>query len=136
MHKRGAWCFNTVADSIVLELASSPGRIVGDTRGRWGLGAVPVEEMGEMQTQLAAALHVFALAEPGSPEGRSRVDASPPALLVESDFDSTGVVQLLHKSSGAPSPSASAAEGARTSSVDNAVVLSSRLSGIIQTEWW
>lgn len=43
----------TDGDKLVLELASSPGRVVGDAAGRWGVGAVP--DAGP-----AAALHVFA----------------------------------------------------------------------------
>lgn len=43
-------------DTLLLEVASSPGRIVGDASGRWGIGAVP-------NSGPAAALHVFALPE-------------------------------------------------------------------------
>lgn len=39
---------------LLLELASSPGRLVGEASGRWGVGAVP-------EARLEAALHVFAL---------------------------------------------------------------------------
>lgn len=129
-HKR-CTLFNAAADSIVLELASSPGRIVGDARGRWGVGKVPVEETGETPAQLSAALHVFALAEAESSEIRSEAAMLPAALLVESAVDSAGVVQLLHKSSGAPSSSGASLPGSpHAPSVANAVVLSSRLPGI------
>ncbi|CAM9553991.1 unnamed protein product [Scytosiphon promiscuus] len=90
------------ADSIVLELASTPGRIVGDARGRWGVGAVPVEESGESRPQLAAALHVFAPAEAETSAVLHGAEMPPPALVVESAVDSAGVVQLLHKPSVNP----------------------------------
>lgn len=41
-------------DKILLELASSPGRIVGDSLGRWAVGAVT--EQGP-----TATLHIVAL---------------------------------------------------------------------------
>lgn len=49
-------------DTLLLELASSPGRIVGDASGRWGVGAVP-------ESELAATLHVFASPIAAEPSG-------------------------------------------------------------------
>lgn len=46
----------TAGDTLLLELASSPGRIMGDASGRWGIGAVP-------EGGLAATLHVFSSPE-------------------------------------------------------------------------
>lgn len=50
-------------DTLLLELASSPGRVVGDAAGRWGVGAVPES------AELAATLHVFALPKFAEPSG-------------------------------------------------------------------
>lgn len=98
----------------MLELGSSPGRMVGDARGRWGVGAVP--RPGRITPHLAAALHVFDV-----PAAAAAVAAAPDpapapvAVLVESAAGSAGVVQLLSDGERAPCPSPAA----------NAIVLSS-----------
>ncbi|CAM9695179.1 unnamed protein product, partial [Ectocarpus fasciculatus] len=119
-------------DALVLELASSPGRIVGDARGRWGVGAVPDADAAGMATQLSAALHVFAavpLPTAAAPSGLGTGEpAKPPvaSVLVESLAGSAGVMQMLtvggSSSRPSPGPDLSLAP-------DNAIVLSSRQSG-------
>lgn len=101
----------------MLELASSPGRIVGDARGRWGLGAVPRPGGTEPPAKLAAALHVFgAAAEEAPPEpGAEAAAAVPVAVLIEPAAGTAGVMQLLSDGEGAPYDSPTA----------NAIVLSS-----------
>ncbi|CAM9841895.1 unnamed protein product, partial [Pylaiella littoralis] len=121
-------------DTLVLELASSPGRIVGDTRGRWGVGAVPIveQEKGLTAPQLAAVLHVFggtaATATAAGPPGLRRAPAAPAlapvTVLVESAAGSAGVLQLLNSGG-----SRGASSVPHASSVDNTIVLSSKHSG-------
>lgn len=116
----------------MLELASSPGRIVGDARGRWGVGAVPDADAAGMATQLSAALHVFAavpLPTAAAPSGLGAVEPTKPpvaSVLVESPAGSAGVMQMLtvggSSSRPSPVPDLSLAP-------DNAIVLSSRQSG-------
>lgn len=118
-------------DTLLLELASSPGRIIGDARGRWGVGAVP--EGGGAAVELAASLHVFGAtaAEEEAVEmtpllGLAAAPAAPVALLVESAAGSPGVMQLL----SAAGADGGGGEGNSTPyHADNAIVLSSRQPG-------
>ena len=106
-------------DVLVLELASSPGRVVGDARGRWGVGAVPRETGTKAIPQLAAALHVFgapaAAAAAAVEPGTEAASKAPVAVLVEAAVGTAGVMQLLSDGESAPYPSPAA----------NAIVLSS-----------
>ena len=106
-------------DVLVLELASSPGRVVGDARGRWGVGAVPRETATKAIPQLAAALHVFgapaAAAAAAVEPGTEAASKAPVAVLVEAAVGTAGVMQLLSDGESAPYPSPAA----------NAIVLSS-----------
>ncbi|CAM9180643.1 unnamed protein product, partial [Laminaria digitata] len=100
-------------DTLLLELASSPGRIVGDASGRWGVGAVP-------DSGPAATLHVFTSPKLAEPSGAGLTSAGvpepAPAFLIESA--GAGVMQLL-------SGTASSLQTA----IANAIVLSSRPGG-------
>ncbi|CAM9131373.1 unnamed protein product, partial [Sphacelaria rigidula] len=94
-------------------LASSPGRIVGDSLGRWAVGAVTKEGP-------AATLHVLAVPKAPIASGVvARADAaisSAPSLLVESQVPATAVIQLLSTLAAPHTPA------------DNALVLTSRHS--------
>lgn len=102
----------------MVELASSPGRVVGDARGRWGVGAVPNPGRTRTNPELAAALHVF-----GAPAATAAAGSGPAVetaivpvtVLVEAAPETAGVLQLLNGGEGAPFPSPAA----------NAIVLSS-----------
>lgn len=100
-------------DKILLELASSPGRIVGDSLGRWAVGAVT--EQGP-----TATLHIVALPKtntnPGNTAQAESVALPSASLLVESQAPGAAVIQLL-RSSVPHIPE------------DNAVVFTSRYSG-------
>ncbi|CAM9172550.1 unnamed protein product, partial [Ectocarpus sp. 8 AP-2014] len=122
-------------DTLVLELASSPGRVVGDARGRWGVGAVPNADATGAPTQLSAALHVFAavplptVAAPSGLVGGSEPTKPPVAsVLVESPAGSAGVMQMLSVGGSRSKPSVPELSPA----LDNTIVLSSRQSGEAQ----
>ncbi|CAM9172228.1 unnamed protein product [Ectocarpus sp. 4 AP-2014] len=121
-------------DTLVLELASSPGRVVGDARGRWGVGAVPDADATGVPTQLSAALHVFAavsLPTVAAPSGLGGGEPTKPAVasvLVESPAGSAGVMQMLSVGGSRSRPSVPELSPAP----DNTIVLSSRQSGETQ----
>jgi len=118
-----------VGNTLLLELASSPGRIVGDARGRWGVGEVPEGE--GTAVELAASLHVFgatagtakAAAEAAALLGLAAAPKAPVALLVESAAGSPGVIQLLGGGGGDGNGDLNRHH------TDNAIVLSSRQQG-------
>ncbi|CAN0521893.1 unnamed protein product, partial [Ectocarpus sp. 12 AP-2014] len=121
-------------DTLVLELASSPGRIVGDARGRWGVGAVPDADATGVPTQLSAALHVFAgvpLPTVAAPSGLGGGEPTKPpmaSVLVESPAGSAGVMQMLSVGGSRSKPSMPELSPAP----DNTIVLSSRQTGDTQ----
>lgn len=115
----------------MLELASSPGRVVGDARGRWGVGAVPDADATGVPTQLSAALHVFAavpLPTVAAPSGLGGGEPTKPpvaSVLVESPAGSAGVMQMLSVGGSRSRPSVPELSPAP----DNTIVLSSRQPG-------